>query len=58
MTRLARTTLDRVRRRIQAHVRWLQRELARVDAALDQALQARPLWRAQEDLLHQVPGVG
>ena len=56
--RLARTTRRRVRRRIQAHVRWLQRELARVDGDLDQALQASPLWRAQEDLLRQVPGVG
>ncbi len=34
--RLARTPLRRVRRRIQAHVRWLQRELARVDGDLDQ----------------------
>ena len=56
--RLARTTLRRVRRRIEAHVRWLQRELTRVDADLDQALQASPLWQAQEDLLRQVPGVG
>ncbi len=56
--RLARTTLRRVRRRIQAHVRWLQRELARVDGDLDQALQSSPLWRAQDHLLRQVPGVG
>ena len=56
--RLARTTLTRVRRRIQAHVRWLQRELTRVDEDLDQLLPASPLWRAQEDLLRPVPGVG
>ena len=56
--RLARTTLRRVRRRIQAHVRWLQRELAQVDRDLDQALQASPLWRAQEDVLQSAPGVG
>ena len=56
--RWARTTLPRVRRRIQAHVRWLQRELTRVDEDLDQLLQASPLWRTQEDLLRQVPGVG
>ena len=56
--RLARTTLTRVRRRIQAHVRWLQRELTRGDEDLDQLLPARPLWRTQEDLLRQVPGVG
>ena len=46
------------RQRIQAHVTWLTRELARVDRDLDQALPASPLWRAQEDLLRQVPGVG
>ena len=56
--RLRRTALRRVRRRIEAPVHWLQRELARVDGDLDQALQASPLWRAREDLLRQVPGVG
>ena len=56
--RLQRAPSQRVRQRIQAHVRWLTRELARVDRDLDQALQASPLWRAQEDLLRQVPGVG
>lgn len=39
-------------------MRWLQRELAHVDADLGQGLQVSPLWRAQEDLLRQVPGVG
>ncbi len=56
--RLARTTLPRVQRRIKVHVRWLTQELARVDRDLDEALQASPLWRVQEDLLRQVPGVG
>ena len=56
--RLTRATGARVRRRIQVHVRWLERELVRVDADLDQALQASPLWRVQEDLLRSVPGVG
>ena len=56
--RLARPPLARVRRRIQTHVRWLQREVAHVDGDLDQALQASPRWRAQEDVLCQVPGVG
>lgn len=56
--RRRRTSLRRVYRRIDAHIRWLQRELARVDGDLDAALQASPLWRAQEDLLQRVPGVG
>ena len=41
--RLQRATSQRVRQRIQAHVTWLTRELARVDRDLDQALQASPL---------------
>ncbi len=56
--RLPRATGARVRRRIQVHGRWLERALARVDADLDQALPASPLWRVQEDLLRSVPGVG
>ena len=56
--RLARTALRRVRQRIQAHVRWLQRELTRVDGDRDAALPASPLWRAQEALRRPVPGVG
>ena len=50
--RLPRATGARVRRRIQ------ERALARVDADLDQALPASPLWRVQEDLLRSVPGGG
>ena len=56
--RLPRATGARVRRRIQVHGRWLERALARVDADLDQALPASPLWRVQEDLLRSVPGGG
>ncbi|MAG35597.1 MAG: IS110 family transposase [Dehalococcoidia bacterium] len=56
--RLQRAATLRVRRRIQAHLRWLTRELARVDDDLDQALRDSPLWQAQEDLLRSVPGVG
>ena len=56
--RLHRAASARVRRRLQVHVRWLIRELAGVDEGLDQALRDSPLWRAQEDLLRSVPGVG
>ncbi len=40
----------RVYRRIDAHIRWLHREVARVDGALEAALQASPLWRAPGDV--------
>lgn len=47
-----------VRKSVAKHVRWLERELAGVDADLDAAVQASTVWRAKEDLLRGVPGVG
>lgn len=52
------TARPAVRARVQAHVRWLERELAAVDDDLGRALRASPVWREQEDLLRSVPGVG
>jgi transposase len=45
-------------RRLEAHIRWLQRELGAVDADLQQAVRAHPGWRVQDDLLQSTPGVG
>lgn len=47
-----------VRKRIEAHVKWLRRELAGVDSDLDEAIQSSPAWKARENLLRSVPGVG
>lgn len=47
-----------VQKRITAHITWLATELERVDSDLDAAIQQRPVWRAQEDLLRSVPGIG
>jgi transposase len=47
-----------VRPRIQTHVGWLERELGALDDDLGQTLRASPVWRAKEDLLRSVPGVG
>jgi transposase len=47
-----------VRRRLQAHVRWLAREVDQADGALQAALEASPVWQVQEDLLRSVPGIG
>jgi transposase len=43
---------------IQAHRTWLAQELARLDQDFDQRLRASPVWRATDDLLRSVPGVG
>jgi transposase len=48
----------RIRAEIQAHITWLTRRLARVDADLNQAIRSSPGWRAKDDVLRSTPGVG
>lgn len=55
--RLARA-VPRVRPGLEAHIAWLQRQLAELDHELGRTLRESPLWREQEDLLRSVPGVG
>jgi transposase len=45
-------------RRIRHHIRWLERELADVDRDLGRLIEQSPVWRAKDDLLQSVPGVG
>ena len=47
-----------IRREIARHVRWLERRVAAVERDLDDTIQKSPVWRAKEDLLRTVPGVG
>ena len=47
-----------VARGIRTHIRWLERQLSAVDRNLDDMIQQSPVWRAKEDLLRSVPGVG
>ena len=48
----------RLVRRVEAHLLWLQKELARIETDLDDAVRASPAWRAAEDLLASLPGIG
>jgi len=48
----------RVHRRIASHLRWLTKALAELERDLDDTLRASPLWRATDNLLQSVPGVG
>jgi transposase len=56
--RLLRTAAKRVRRDIQKHLRWLERQLAELEQDLDEFIKSSPAWRAKEDLLRGVKGVG
>jgi transposase len=47
-----------IRRDIDQHIRWLEKRLNEVDRELATAIQASPVWRATEDLLRTVPGIG
>jgi transposase len=47
-----------VRKRIHAHIRWLEAELHRADKDLDQSIRQSPIWRENEDLLRSVPSIG
>ena len=47
-----------IRRSLREHIRWLERQLDRVDRELDTTIQASPVWRAKDNLLQSTPGVG
>ena len=47
-----------VRRNIQRHIAWLQKELKKLDNDLGEMIRQSPLWRTRDDLLRSVPGVG
>jgi transposase len=56
--RLGAATTKPVHKRLQAHVRWLEKELSRTDGDLEEAIAKSPTWRENEELLRGVPGVG
>jgi transposase len=45
-------------RELRNHIRWLERRVSGVDNEIGTMIQAHPRWRAQEDLLRSVPGIG
>jgi transposase len=47
-----------VKKDLTEHIRYLERRLKRVDGELEERIQESPLWRAKENLLRSVPGIG
>lgn len=47
-----------IRKSLKAHITYLERELRIADTDLDRLVAASPLWRATDDLLQSVPGIG
>jgi transposase len=52
------TALSPVRPSLQAHIRWLEQELADLDRGLRDTIKESPLWRAKDNLLQSAPGIG
>jgi transposase len=52
------TLAPRLRPALDAHVLWLNQQLAELDRELDQTLRASPVWREKEELLRSIPGIG
>ncbi len=48
----------RVRPLIQKHIRWLEQQVKDLDKDISELIRSSPVWRAHEDLLRSVPGVG
>lgn len=56
--RLKQAVTAGVRDRIRSHIVYLEDELAGADSALKEMVQESPVWKAKEELLVSVPGVG
>jgi transposase len=57
-TNRARTAPKVVKKRIEAHLRWLRKELAQLDGELERVVNESLVWKERADLLMSVPGVG
>jgi transposase len=56
--RLHQTTDKPMRQSIARMIEALTEEIDRLDAEIDKAIRASPVWRVREDLMASVPGVG
>jgi len=52
------TAITPLRARIQINVEWLRKQIEEVDHDISNLIQSSPLWRAKDNLLQSVPGVG
>lgn len=53
-----RVATRKVRLNIEAHIRWLERELLDLDGGLGDVIRSSAVWRERDNLLRSVPGVG
>jgi transposase len=56
--RLGSTTDSKIRHNLEAHLKYLAARISELDDDLDQAIKTSPCWKAKDDLLRGVPGIG
>jgi len=56
--RLTTAVRKSIRREIQDHIHWLTKRLKSTDDELNRNIQASSVWKAKDDLLQGVPGIG
>jgi transposase len=52
------TTAGPVARDLRNHIRWLEKRVTDADGDINTAIQHSAIWRAHDDLLRSVPGIG
>jgi transposase len=47
-----------VRRSLEAHLKWLESQIDSTEAELDEAIEQSEVWKAKDELLQSIPGIG
>lgn len=58
VNRLGSTSSLVIRRNLEAHIAYLKQQIEDLDKELEQAIETSPCWKAKDDLLLSVPGIG
>lgn len=56
--RLRTAAVAAVRADLEAHIAYLDDQVGRLEGQLDQAIQDSPAWKAKDELLRSIPGIG
>lgn len=56
--RLSRESSKEIRKEIKTHIVWLEKRLQDIDKTIYKSIQDSPLWRAKDEILRSMPGVG
>ena len=55
---IQRTGSAKMVKSLEAHIGWLEKQIADLDDDIDHHIKNSPIWREKDDLLQSVPGVG